>query len=186
MPNWCYGSVLVKGTKENKRKFLDLFLTESKEENAKKTRYFARSWLNDSKETIEKELEDSVTAFGIYVAWSVYSCMINGYPQENDECPTVFEISKELELEIQIASEEQGCCFREFYHIKNGKLISQECEDFPESEFDSDELYEKYLIEWKETHNEGNPASFDEWMDCEYQEIRDRWYWEVYDKLTLA
>jgi hypothetical protein len=184
MPNWCFGEIQVKGTQENKNKFYDLFLTNNQERNANKKRYFARTWINSE----INEHDNGTSSFFIECAWSVYSCMVDGYPNkyEDHECPTIFEISKELGLEIQIASEEGGMCFREFYHIKNGETIEQQCEDFPENEFDSDELYEKYLIEWKETHNEGNPVCFDEWMDCEYQEIRDSWYWEVYNKLTLA
>jgi hypothetical protein len=185
MPNWCFGEMLVKGTKENKQKFIDLFLSHNPQENENKKRYFARTWLNTDVEVLKDNLECEVSSIFFECAWSVYSCMVDGYPQQYDKCPTIFEISKELELEIQVASEEGGMCFREFYHIDNGEVITQECEDFPESEFDAEELYEKYLEEWNKTHNEGEPVCYDEWCDLEYQEMRDNWYNEVYDKLTL-
>ena len=83
-------------------------------------------------------------------------------------------------MEIQIASEECGCCFREFYHIKNGELLTDGTEDFPEEEFDEDKLYQEYLNNCKT-----EPISFDEWLDTDYQYLRDEWYNDVYDKFTF-
>lgn len=181
MPNWCYAEMRVKGTKENKEKLANLFLSQNEEENKNKERYFARTWLNFIQhETLEEELEQEVSTFNLEVAWSIYSCMIEEYPQKSDKCPTIFEISKELKLEIQIASEECGCCFREFYHIKNGELLTDGTEDFPEEEFDEDKLYQEYLNNCKT-----EPISFDEWLDTDYQYLRDEWYNDVYDKFTF-
>ena len=185
MPNWCYAEMRVKGTPENKRKLYDLFLSQT-EDNSDKQRYFARTWLNFMHcDTIEEEVQQEVSIFNLEVAWSVHSCMFEGYPQQNREhCPTILEVSKELDLELQIASEECGCCFREFYHIDKGELLLDECEDFPDERYDEEELYEKYLEEWNKTHTEGEPACFDEWLDCEYQELIDSWYSAVYEKFT--
>ena len=180
MPNWCIGAIQVKGTKENRRKFVDLFLSNDSKVNESKKRYFARSWILDTEEEIEKELRKDVSSFSIEVAWSVMSCMIEGYPQEYENCPTIYEVTKELELEVQIATEECGLCFREFYHIKNGILIKDDCEDFPEEEYDADELYKKYSGETT------MPKDYDTWLVEDYTYIRDEWYSDVYNKLTLA
>lgn len=161
MPNWCYGEIRVKGKEENKRKFLHFFLTENEEENKKKERYFARSWLINSLEEIEKWIEEDVLIFGVEVAWSINSCMVNGYPNDNS-CPTIMDVSRELELDIQIASEEQGIGFTEFYHIKNGVVLIDECDDFSNEE----------IIEENYENTE------------EYYQAVDEWYNRVFDKFT--
>lgn len=161
MPNWCFGEVRVKGSEENKRKFLKLFLTENEEENRAKERYFARSWLTVNLEELEEQLKNEVLVFGVEVAWSIYSCMIKGYPN-GETCPTIMEISKELELNIQIASDEQGMCFTEFCHIKDGELLIDEVDDLEDSG-----------ISIKDFSNEE-----------EYYEACENWYSKVYEKFT--
>ena len=184
MPNWCYGQMRVKGDKQNKEELLKLFLVEDSNVNKQKKEYIARTWINCiDGETIANELNNEVTIIDFYCAWSVYSCMINGYPNDK-ECLTLSKITEKLNLDIQIVSEEQGMCFREFYQFKNGEQLINDSEDFPEDEFDEEELYKEYLKNWAETHTEGIPASFEEWQDCEYQELRDAWYNAVYDKFT--
>ncbi len=161
MPNWCSGEIRVRGSKESKRKFLNLFLLESEEANRTKQRYFARSWLSTTLEEIENQLNNEVLIFCVEVAWSIYTCMFKGYPN-GESCPTIMEISKELELDIQIASDEQGLCFTEFYHIKNGKLLIEEVDNFETSGI------------CRENYN----------SDDDYYEASSSWYAEVYEKFT--
>ena len=63
---------------------------------------------------------------------------------------------------------------------KNGILIKDDCEDFPEEEYDADELYKKYCGETT------MPKDYDTWLVEDYTYIRDEWYSDVYNKLTLA
>ena len=53
-------------------------------------------------------------SFLIMFAWSVWSCMIDGYPQRNDaECITLSEACMEDHVAVEIRSTETGMCFEE-------------------------------------------------------------------------
>lgn len=170
MPNYCSFQILAKGEKKSIKEFVDLFLIEYSATNEEDERhnnnllsYFARTWL-----TCEPRFEYDGTAVCLtgWCAWSIYSCMMHGYPQQSAKCPTIMEVSKELKLHIQIASEEPGCCFTEFYEIINGELVRDEGETIygPEYDFEREE---------------------DEEYNLEFQEQLDDMYAAVYDKLDL-
>ena len=183
MPNWCFVQMRVKGSEESKRKLVDLFLSSNSVENEKKNRYFARTWTLNYPDVIEEQIKEEVSIFDLEVAWSIYSCMISGYPNGKG-CPTIFEVSKELNLDIQIAGYEQGMCFREFYHIKNGELILDLGGDFPEADYDDNKLYCEYVKNWKPTDKSKGPKDFEKWYDEEYMWLRDEWYVDVFNLFT--
>lgn len=59
-------------------------------------------------------------------AWSVHSCCIEGYPNED-----LFALhSKRLSLEIEVYSTEMGMAFAEHYLYKYGECIVDEVEDY--------------------------------------------------------
>ena len=59
-----------------------MFLEENNEQNKKKERYFARCFKHYS----ERESNKGLTRLFIHfdAAWSLNSCMIDGYPQESE------------------------------------------------------------------------------------------------------
>lgn len=129
MPNWCIGDVWVKGKPKNVEKFVKLFLFD----NARnKKRYFARSFifqnLKDFKEEYKDELKSGEINFCVDFAWSVWSCLIEGYPQSSKgKCPTLKKICKELKVDVEINSEECGLGFEELVRCSSkGELDYQE------------------------------------------------------------
>lgn len=116
MPNICTAQGNVTGSQKNIRKFLDLFLSGDLKDEVKE-RYFARSILvygyEELEESTEKENEIITIDIVFNCAWSVQSCMISGYPSRFQQCPTLEEVLKELDLDIHLDSEELGLGFRE-------------------------------------------------------------------------
>ena len=79
---------------------------------------------------------DIIRAVSGYCAWSVYSCMFEGeHTYYNDFMrdfgiryigffgTTIPELSRLLNLDIEIFSEETGVCFQEHYRVTNGNII---------------------------------------------------------------
>ena len=83
----------------NADKFENLFLEENSELNKGKERYFARCFKNYSeRESNDKGLTRLFIDFD--AAWSLNSCMIDGYPQESEgRCPTLEEVCKEIKVQ---------------------------------------------------------------------------------------
>jgi len=131
MPNWCNGCVKVKGEPKNIEKFCKLFLFDDTKETQKK--YFARSFAFDNWKNFKKNnLGEDEAEFGIDFAWSVTSCLISGYPQDNPKtCLTLVDACKKYKVDVVIDGEEGGMGFEEHIECnRNGELI-EECFDMP-------------------------------------------------------
>ena len=112
MPNWAESEMSVVLPSKNADKFENLFLEENSELNKGKERYFARCFKNYSeRESNDKGLTRLFIDFD--AAWSLNSCMIDGYPQESEgRCPTLEEVCKELKVQRLAAySKEPGIGF---------------------------------------------------------------------------
>lgn len=135
MPNWCCGSVQVEGKPKDIENFCKLFVfDEQVDKHNKKKPYFARSFMNMSwKQFKEQYLGKSQANFIVDFAWSVTSCLIDGYPQKSEgENITLMEACKKFKVKVIIDSEEGGMCFEE--HIvcnSKGELELDECNDMP-------------------------------------------------------
>lgn len=137
MPNWCYGWVKVKGKPKDIENFCKHFLFSDDEDEDIKRKYFARSFMNESWDSFKKaNLGKNKAEFGLDFAWSVTSCIIEGYPQDKEnkgKCITLMDACKEHNVLVEIESEEGGCGFEE--HIicnEKGELILNDCKDMPE------------------------------------------------------
>lgn len=117
-----------------------------------------------------KETDNSIEISG-YCAWSVKSCMFDGdgtYQSDDStgKGTTIDKLSKELNLDIEIFSEEPGMEFAEHYIIMNGEVTLEE-------ETDYSELY----IEEYETREEANEdlglSGADEITPEEWEEAQD-------------
>ena len=152
MPNWAISEMSVILPTENAQKFQDFFLTGNGDADSEKERYFARCYMRNCEvETNEHGLSRLNIQFE--AAWSIYSCMISGYPEEsNGACPTLESVCKELNVKRLIAySEETGMCFEETvsYTRKNGLMSESrdlyekphnDCLDEDETLFDDEEV----------------------------------------------
>ena len=123
MPNWCNGEVIVKGKEKDIINFCRLFIAEE-QEGKKKGKMFARSFLNQSWRDFKHDLEGQDEAeFSVNFAWSVHSCIIEGYPNDKD-CVTLIDACKKHKVDVVIDSTEDSMGFEE--HIEcsaDGKLI---------------------------------------------------------------
>ena len=84
MPNWAESEMSVVLPSKNADKL---------------ERYFARCFKNYSeRESNDKGLTRLFIDFD--AAWSLNSCMIDGYPQESEgRCPTLEEVCKEIKVQ---------------------------------------------------------------------------------------
>ena len=133
MPNICLYEMKAVGKKENVDKLVEIM---NNDYNA------THMWRIFSADTnIISEPTDNPYSIIIYgdCAWSVYSCMFDGphtYQNANknhDKNGTdIITLSKELQLDIEIFSEESGMCFAEHYMIIKGNLEIDESTDFIE------------------------------------------------------
>lgn len=141
MPNWAMGEVQITGLKAGVSAFAKRFICDDQSESG--TRYFARSFTDTS----EKALTESVEEFfknaavdeertfclDISFAWSAYSCLLDGYPQQfASQCITLSEACFEDHVSVEIRTSETGMCFEEFISCdSNGECVST-CESLKE------------------------------------------------------
>ena len=147
MPNWAESEMSVVLPSKNADKFENLFLEENSELNKGKERYFARCFKNYSeRESNDKGLTRLFIDFD--AAWSLNSCMIDGYPQESEgRCPTLEEVCKELKVQRLAAySKEPGIGFEEEIQYDRESGLSYDCRDLfcePRADYlDDDETLE--------------------------------------------
>ena len=98
MPNWADCEMSVVLPSKNADKFENLFLERDSENNKEKERYFARCFKHYSERENNKH---GLTRLFIHfdAAWSLNSCMVDGYPQESEgKCPTLEDVCKEMNV----------------------------------------------------------------------------------------
>ena len=140
MPNYCFYSMKIKGTKK------------SCEEWLYKMRYYNHN--NHFYRIFEADIIDEGGYENDYYmvisgncAWSLESCCRGSGYAESD----LFAInSKELRIIMEAYSEEPGCCFQEHYVYKKGECEVDECVEWKEIYWDEDEYS---FEEWKEKFN---------------------------------
>lgn len=127
MPNWAIGPVDITGTRTAVLAFSDRFISDDEQRTVPGRRYFARSFLESPRELTRSDImsvfegssETEERLFTLYIsfAWSATSCMINGYPQQNQaECITLSEACIEDQVSVDIRTTEPGISFEEEIH----------------------------------------------------------------------
>lgn len=159
MANVCIFSMILKGKKENIEQFIDMM-------EQKGTVWMGRGAVVDFTDMEEVENEKYRCKIDGDTKWSVYSSMISnaismrtepnkwGFGEGVDKTKlsfvTLFEACKQLELDMEVYSEECGCCFQEHYLFIDGELVADECVKY----------VEKYN---KETEEYESSGGFDNW-----------------------
>lgn len=114
MPNWADSEMSVVLPTKNADEFENLFLERDSENNGEKKRYFARCFKHYSE---RENNSHGLTRIFLHfdAAWSLYSCMVDGYPQESKgKCPILEEVCREMEvLRLSAYSKEPGLTFEE-------------------------------------------------------------------------
>jgi len=174
MANYAVFEFRMKGKFEDRTEVLKLFKQE----------YKIRFAISDVHDYIHEEDEETTIVYGD-CKWSVYNCLIEGrnFPNyklkdkisefESVDCccdninfVDVSSVAKVYSLEIQIASEERGCMFMEFYHIDaEGNILVDEC------------------LEPEGLPDYGDEVPDDKWD--EYYEAEDACYQKVNDYFTI-
>ena len=143
MPNLCDYDMRVEGKKDNVEKLLRIMKYE---EPIHMYRIFSAE-IYDSKRKSEDVYVVSICGD---CAWSVYVCMLEGnscYYQGEPDGTSLLQLTKELNLKIEIFSSEPGIGFQEHYFIDKGKLIVDEEADYNEFWFDEENLSKEEIEE---------------------------------------
>lgn len=135
MPNWAKSKMSVVLPTESADAFSSLFI--AKENNENKDRYFARCFLHN----VERE-NNSHGLTRLYIqfdaAWSLYSCLIDGYPQESKgTCPTLEDICNEMKVKrLTASSREPGIGFEESIQFDKENGLTVESHELFDQPFD--------------------------------------------------
>ena len=153
MPNYCNYSMCVKCTKENVEEFVKVIKADYDYNNMQFTyhRHMFRVFEAECNEIEEIDCGVYRTIINGYCAWSVATCMLeDGYYRDNrkkfginSRGTTLIKESDMLNLEIEVFSEECGCCFQEHYVFDNGEVLCDDCVDYEEYWFDDYETKEE-------------------------------------------
>lgn len=131
MPNWCSGVMNVWGTVGSIRRFLKRFAEWGGEDRPLQRRFFPRSFITDDYvfEELDEYSNDEETGVQVSVefAWSGYSCLVEGYPQ-NDPVSfiTLGEACNEDGIDhVAIYTIEPSVGFVEMITYKHGVVNAQ-------------------------------------------------------------
>ena len=133
MPNYCYYEMKVIGTDDN----IDEFISMMKYNHPKQ--HFYR--------VFEADVYDRGKGYALIcgdVACSIYNamlCLLGECKATGKEYVFISNVSKNLQIDIEIFSSEPGMGFQEHYIFKDGKTVLSECVDY--SEYYFDEFYYK-------------------------------------------
>ena len=153
MPNYCnYEMKVVCDKKENIEEFLKVMNADYDYYNNTFSydRHMFRVFEAENTDITQRMDGKFESYISGYCAWSVRSTMlnvdcsyyrsnINENPEKYKRATTLELESKNLGLEIEVYSEEEGCCFQEHFLIKDGEIIENKCVDWQCYYWDTDE-----------------------------------------------
>ena len=173
MPNYCYANIIVRGRKDCVDEFYNILCADYsyyKKNKDGTIDYASNEWCTDPEnfshiphffrifDAEEWESNDLSAVYkcsqiDIECAWSVFTCMFPGTWTYYDKFETdhhgnhfgthILEVSKRLQLEIEIWSKEEGMEFQEHYKICSGILVINETYDIQTYDL-SNINYEQY------------------------------------------
>lgn len=130
MPNYCNFNMKIKGRMNDCEIFIKRMTDYNKPLHL--WRIFEASVYNKEGNFDEYSVEISG-----YCAWSIESCCrASGYSEGVD---LLEANTKELNLKLEVYSEEPGMCFQEHYIYDNGECLADECVRWEESWYDEEE-----------------------------------------------
>jgi len=147
MPNYCNYNMKVTGRKPDVNRFLSILKYEDKE--------YALSRIFEAdkyKSTRYKNTEFVSSYITGYCAWSCSSTMLDGLGSyyatygnfQNDGAPRrshLKELTKLLDIVVELYSDESGMCFQEHILVSRGDIIIDDCVDWTDSYEDEDGNY---------------------------------------------
>lgn len=140
MANDCLYEMKIKGSKSAIKRVVDCLKADYNYYEGKPThKHFFRIFDYYDEDDLQKNDDGTYTKYlWGYCAWSVKSCMLEGGYYSG--CKTAHEDifmgttleEQSKDCEIEVFSEEPGCCFSEHYLYKNGKCLIDSCIDIEE------------------------------------------------------
>lgn len=169
MSNPCFYSMKVKGAKEDIEEFIQVIKADYNYDTMEFSfdRHLQRVFSAEEEELTA--IDDNT--YSVFIsgecAWSVVVCMLDdGYYVDmkarlGDKFRgTTLEIESErLNLDIEVFSEECGCCFQEHYLIEHGCVEIEDCVEWNE-----------YFLDEYETKEEAEEELEIEITDDEWEE----------------
>lgn len=177
MANICGFSMFVRGDVENIRSFYNAMIQNG-------NTYMGRG--ADAEIVIDDE--DKSAHIDGWCKWSVQSAMVDNaismrenpsmwyWGEEIDatklEFVTLFEACKKWNVDMEVYSEESGCCFQEHYVCTNGDIVCEECVKWNEyyiDDYDTKEEAEEELEikitdeEWNRRESYISRGGFERW-----------------------
>lgn len=161
MPNICNFDMKVSGKKKDIER---LYKMLNYDESEKYRFYRVFECFYTYEEDLEDVSDDECVSTFISgeCAWSVKNCMLAESSDEYEHLTSIDKVSKELDLLIEIVSEERGFNFTEHYVIDNGEILINEC-----NELITEEELEKY---------KNNKEDLQELYDTRSEEIINKLY----------
>ena len=198
MPNWCHFEMIIGGRREDVDLFCSILGNDYDEI------HMSRIIDPEVDHTEDYGLYRRAFVHG-ECAWSVYCCMMDGplsyygdYVKQITEpphprtakyfklpvgpCTNIKALSRQLNLDIAILSEEPGMCFSELYKIKNGEVLTDETGVYEELWIDDyktwDEVVDYYGEEvgkgWSQEEFNIAKANKEQWIthqDYNYHDL---------------
>ena len=137
MANICSFSMFVRGEVENIKSFYNAMTQNGNV-------YMGRG----ADAEVYIDAEDKIAHINGWCKWSIQSALIDnaesmrtnpnmwwwgeGVDVSKLEFITLFEACKRWNIDMEVYSEEGGCCFQEHYVVVNGDLICDECVEWNE------------------------------------------------------
>ena len=149
MANICNFSMVVKGKKENIEQFTNMM-------QQKGTVWMGRGAVVYSQDMEEVENVKYRCQIDGETKWSVISSMVSNAISMRTEPDkwcfhedktklsfvTLYEACEQLQLDMEVYSEECGCGFQEHYVFIDGNLVTEECVDYTEEYNEETDEYE--------------------------------------------
>lgn len=155
MANDCLFNLRAVGKKKDVKKLINVFDADFDEKTGEIPLHLHRIFYFDIENSDMDEFnsyeDDDVINIDFVgsCAWSVYCCMFDGeFTYQKDDKTgtgtTIDRLSKDLNLDIEIFSEEIGMCFCEHFLIKHGEIIINDCKDFESVYIEEYNTYEEF------------------------------------------
>ena len=149
MANICDFSMVVKGKKENIEQFINMMEQKGDVWMGRGAYVYGQDMQKVENEIYRCQIEGETK-------WSVQSSMVSNaismrtepekWAFHEDKATlsfvTLYEACEQLELDMEVYSEEPGCGFQEHYVFIDGVLVAEECVDYEEEYNEETEEYE--------------------------------------------
>jgi len=139
MANYCEFRMIVTGEESNIHKFYNIMINNSNRRDT--TRLKFPRWIIIGGAKLDNNNNKIQGSFYGDCCWSVATAMRD---KNSPEETNLQDLSEQLNLEIEVYSEEPGMDFQEHYYVANGEEIVDDCVDFAIQYFENQQELDEY------------------------------------------